>query len=187
MTTTNRWIIAKYGLLTTLFCLSFICPAQDIKRDITNVIVKENLIKNNKLAIIACDSNDTPLEHVNGTYSFVINGFKQSLVFHDGVAISPQEIDKSLFVLLKHENTHGAFSKLYYVYKGADSLKPIKISWMFLLLIPVVLIIIASLYKRLLIIAVIALIALGYFGYSKGLELWSVLETIFQGLKNFIN
>lgn len=160
--------------------------AQQSQPSILDVVVKENLIKNNKLAIIACDSNERPIELVNGTYPFVINGFKQSLVFHDGVAISPQEIDKSTFVLLKYEGEKTSFNKLYYVYKSNDGIKPLKISWIFLLIVPVLIIIIASVYKRLIFLAVIALLALGYFGYSKGLELWSVIETIFQGIKSFI-
>ena len=46
---------------------------------LNNFIVKENLLKNNKIAIIAVDSLDKPLENLSGTFQFSINGFGQEL------------------------------------------------------------------------------------------------------------
>jgi len=168
-----------------LCCYAESAAASKQYYSIDNFLIKENLIKNSKLAIIACDSNETPLDKVNGVFTFTINGFRQTLSFQDGVAIAPQEIDKSSFVFLKHENQQGAHSKLYYVYKNDDGLKPFKINWMVLLLVPFIIVVIASLYKRLLFIAVLVLIALIYFNYSKGLRFEGIYETIHHGIKSF--
>src|SRR5690606_3511048 len=93
----------------TLLCFSGLYHAQaESDNRINNFIVKENLIRNGKIAIIACDSAEKPLESVNGIFRFVINGFQHELRFHDGVAITPQTIEKSTFVFLKHRNESGS-------------------------------------------------------------------------------
>jgi len=173
-------------LLCAIYFFSFTNLVSAKQRyHLDNFIVKENLIKNNKLAIIACDSLDEPTDKLNGTFLFVINGFKQQLNFSGGVAISPQEIDKSSFVFLKHQNEHGTHSKLYYVMKNDDGLKPIKISWVFLLLIPLVIIFIATIYKRLILLAIVALLAFAYFNYNKGLSFEGLFETVSAGIRSF--
>jgi hypothetical protein len=52
--------------------------------DINNFLVKESLLKNSKLAIIAADSLDNPIEKINGTYTFSVSGFTQSLTLMKG-------------------------------------------------------------------------------------------------------
>src|SRR5690606_24232297 len=85
---------------------------------IDHFIVSENLIKNGKLAVIATDADELPNEAVSGTFQFVINGFKQELQFHDGVAIIPDPIESSAFVFIKHRNQQGSHGRLYYVLKS---------------------------------------------------------------------
>src|SRR5690606_38661120 len=104
--------------------------------DINHFIVRENLIKNDKLAIIATDAEEQPNEGISGTYQFVINGFKQELQFHDGVAITSNPIETSAFVFIKHRNQQGSHGRLYYVLKRDQGLNPIAINWYFLILIP---------------------------------------------------
>lgn len=178
----------KFVLHVIAICICFLgLPAVSFalkKQPLDNFIVKENLIKNGKLAIIACDSTEKPIDQVNGTFSFIINGFKQALSFREGIAISPLEIERSSFVFLKHQNEQGTHSKLYYVYKNDDGLKPFKINWIVLLLIPIIIILIASIYKRLIFFAVLALAALIYFNYNKGLSFDGIFETISHGLQN---
>ncbi|QNL48472.1 hypothetical protein H8S90_16970 [Olivibacter sp. SDN3] len=183
MKPTTRCFIFHLILLSTLTLYSH---AKGSKYALDNFIIKENLIKNDKLAIIACDSSDQPSDRISGTFNFTINGFKQALVFTDGVAIAPQEIDKSSFVFLKHQNQNGIHTKLYYVVKSDDGLKPIKINWMLLLIVPLCIIIIASIYKRLLLIALIALLAIAYFNYNKGLSFEGIFETIYHGIRNIV-
>lgn len=151
---------------------------------INNFIVKENLLKNDKIAIIACDANEKPLENVSGTFQFSINGFKQSLQFNDGVAVSPQQIDKSTFIYLRHENETGIHGKLYYVIKKDLDLKLIKINWLLLVLIPLIVVILATMFRKFILIAVVLLIVLFVFNSNSGLKLGTFFETVFDGLKS---
>lgn len=150
---------------------------------INNFIIKENLLKNSKIAIIAANENEKPLENISGTYQFTINGFKQELKFHDGVAIAPQQIDKSTFIYLRHENENGAHGKLYYVTKNDDTLKPYKINWTLLILIPIALIILATMFRKFILIAALILIAIMFFNSKNGLNIPTFMDTVFDGLK----
>ena len=151
---------------------------------INNFIVKENLLKNDKVAIIACDSNEKPLENISGTFQFSINGFKQVLHFNEGVAVAPEQIDKSTFLYLRHENESGTHGKLYYVIKKDQDLKLIKINWFLLVLIPLIVIILATMFRKFILIAAVLLIILFVFNSSNGLKLGTFFETVFDGLKS---
>jgi hypothetical protein len=154
--------------------------------DINNFLVKESLLKNSKLAVIAADSLDNPLEKINGTYTFSISGFTQSLTFNDGVAILPLPIDKSTFVYIKHQNDSGTHSKLLYVYKKDGNLNPFTISRIFLIIIPLIIIILAFAFKKFIYIAIILLLIFMYFSYSNGLNISTFFETTFDYLRNLV-
>jgi hypothetical protein len=153
---------------------------------LNNFIVKEDLLNNNKIAIIAADSLDKPLENLSGTFQFSINGFGQELKFNNGVAVASQAIDKSTFLYLRHENETGTHGKLYYVIRKGDYINPIKISWWVLVMVPLILILLATLFRKFIIIAGILLVFIFYYNSSKGLKLPTFFETIFDGLKNLI-
>ena len=154
--------------------------------DINNFLVKESLLKNSKLAVIAADSLDNPLEKINGTYTFSVSGFTQSLTFNDGVAILPLPIDKSTFVYIKHQNDSGTHSKLLYVYKKDGNLNPFTISRIFLIIIPLIIIVLAFAFKKFIYIAIILLLIFMYFSYSNGLNIATFFETTFDYLKNLV-
>jgi hypothetical protein len=151
---------------------------------INNFIVKENLLKNDKIAIIACDADEKPLENVSGTFQFSINGFKHVLRFNEGIAVPKQQIDKSTFIYLRHENENGTHGKLYYVIKKEQDLKLIKINWLLLVLIPLIVIILATMFRKFILIAAVLLIILFIFNSSNGLKLGTFFETVFDGLKS---
>lgn len=175
----------KFLYLFVVFLLPLALLAQE-SIAINHFIVKENLIKNGKLAIIATDAEEHPKESVSGTYQFVINGFQQSLEFNEGVAVTPNAIETSAFVFIKHRNQEGSHGRLYYVWKTNDGLNPIAINWYYLILIPALILLIAYSFKRLLILAVVVLIGLFIFNYSKGLNLENIFETIVHGIKELI-
>jgi hypothetical protein len=175
-----RKILFLVILITTICSLS----AQSQTVAINNFLVKENLLKNEKIAIVAADSTDKPIEKVNGTFLFSINGFKQELKFHDGVAVAPQQIEKSTFLYIKHKNDNGTHGKLYYIIKKETDLNPIKINWLLLLAIPVVLVILASMFRKFILFAVIIIALMLFFNHNKGLNLPTFFETVFDGLKS---
>lgn len=173
----------KRGLFLIFLCLcGFFGAAQTAA--INNFIVKENLLKNNKLAIIAADSLDVPNENINGIYTFSVSGFTQSLKFNDGIAVLPLPIERSTFVYLKHQNDSGTHSKLVYVYKKDADLTPYPINSLWLFIIPIVLVILAFAFRKLIIFAVIIFLVFVYFNHSSGLNLSTFFESIFDALKN---
>ncbi|WP_443943922.1 hypothetical protein ACJVDH_13435 [Pedobacter sp. AW1-32] len=175
----------KRIILLCLLCFGyFFAHAQ--KASINNFLVKENLLKNNKLAIIAADSLGVPNENISGVYTFSVSGFTQILKFNDGIAVLPLPIDKSTFVYIKHQNDFGTHSKLVYVYKKDSDLTPYSINSLWLFIIPVVLIITAFAFRKLIIFVVIIFLIFVYFNHSNGLNLSTFFESVFDGLKNLI-
>jgi hypothetical protein len=151
--------------------------------DINNFIIKESLLKNSKLAVIAADSLENPLEHINGTYTFSVSGFKQTLKFNEGVAILPLQLERSSFVYIKHLNDRGTHSKLVFVHKKEGTLTPYVISAFGMILFPLIVIVIAFLFRKLLIIAIIILVVFVYFNHSNGLDFGTLMETLVDGIK----
>src|SRR5690606_31509622 len=100
-------------LFTCFSLFSFLTPAIAQNNRFSNFIVKEHLLKNNKLAIIACDSAENPLEEIHGEYDFVLNGFDETLDFHNGVAITQHAINRSTFVFIKNQGKERSIGKLY--------------------------------------------------------------------------
>ncbi|MBC8053234.1 MAG: hypothetical protein H7Y13_09220 [Sphingobacteriaceae bacterium] len=171
-------------LLYCLVSIFFFLQASAQSVHVNNFILKEHLLKNGKIAIIAADSTDKPLESVNGTFLFSLNGFRQELKFNDGIAVAPQPIEKSAFVYIKHQNESGTHSKLYYVIKKGEDLNPIKINWLLLLIIPLVIISIAALFRKFIIFALVLLVIIFFFNSSKGLGIPTFFETIIDGLRS---
>lgn len=170
-------------LITLLVFAILSVPAMAQLVSINNFLVKENLLKNSKLAIIAADSVNTPLENINGIYTFSISGFSQELEFHDGVAVIPLQIERSTFVYIKHKNELGTHSKLVYVYKKDGMLTPYPISTWWMVVIPLIIIVLALAFRKFIIIAVILLVVFAYFNYSNGLSIPTFFESILDGLK----
>lgn len=171
----------KKALLLPLFIsLSTFAFAQ--QTNINNFLIKESLLKNSKLAIIAADSLGNPIEHISGLYTFSVSGFSQTLKFNDGIAVLPLPIERSTFVYIKHENVTGTHSKLLYVYKKDNDLSPYTISSLWLIIIPTALALIAFMFRKLIIYVVVIFLAFMYFNHSNGLNLSTFFESIFDGL-----
>lgn len=173
--------ILLFVLLTTLPGL---LSAQQILID--DFIVKENLSQNGKLAIIAVDSTEKADDHIQGTFVFSVNGFQQSLRFQDGVAVMADPIESSTFVFFKHKNQSQEIGKFYFIRKTDKGLNPYKLSGLMLILIPIVILLIGYIFKRLLMVFVILAVVFVYLHFSKGLDISQVLESFFFSLKNLL-
>jgi hypothetical protein len=149
---------------------------------INHFVVKENPFARDELAIIATDSLGNIQENVDGHFAFSMNGFQDTLHFDKGTAFYRHKITHSLFLYAKHENETGTHSILYYVYHS-DKLIPIHIPWFLLLAIPCALFIIAYMFKRFIIIAIIIFCIFVYFNYHNGLSIPTFFESIIDGLK----
>ncbi|WP_285011341.1 hypothetical protein [Pedobacter faecalis] len=169
--------------LSVLFVL-FSVTAFAQGADIDNFIVKESLLKNQKLAVIATDSLGNPMEHIKGVYTFTVSGFKHELNFNDGVAVLPMQLERSAFVYVKHKNMNGTHSRLLYVYENDGALNPFTISSFWLVMFPVIIVLIALAFRKFIIFAVVILLIYIYFNHSNGLSLSTFFETVFDGLKS---
>jgi hypothetical protein len=145
--------------------------------------IKENPFAKDEIAIVATDTAHNILENVNGKFTFSVNGFTEQLRFEKGTAFYRHKLDKSSFLYVKHVNDSGTHSLLYYVYKTDDKLIPIHISWIVLLIIPVVLVVLSYMFKRFIIIAIIIFCIFLYFNHHAGLGIPTFFESIFDGLK----
>jgi hypothetical protein len=150
---------------------------------IKHFVVKDNPFADSEVAIVATDSTGNILENVSGVFSFTINGFQEEMNFDKGTAFYRHKLDKSSFFYVKHVDDNGTHAMLYYVYKQDGKLHPIHISWILLLAIPLGLILLAYMFKRFIIIAIIIFCIFLYFNHHNGLTVPTFFESIIDGLK----
>jgi hypothetical protein len=153
---------------------------------INHFVVKENPFAADQVAIVATDTAGVTQEKVNGLFTFVMNGFEYQLKFEKGVAFYRQKIDRSTFLYAKHMNETGTHAILYYIYKHDSKLSPWHISWVLLVAIPLILVLLAYMFKRFIIIAVIIFCIFLYFNYHNNLSIPTFFESIIDGLKNMV-
>ncbi|MHB8207910.1 hypothetical protein [Mucilaginibacter sp.] len=174
--------------LFLLFCLILTASTFALAdtSPITHFKIAENPYEQNQVSVVVTDTLNNTLDNVNGDYVFTINGFEDTLKFTSGVAFYKHKIDKSTFLYARHvdENGGATLSSLYYVYKSESKLVPIHISWMWLLIIPLSLVLIAYLFKRFIIIAIVIFCIFVYFNYHNNLSIPIFFQSIFDGLKH---
>lgn len=154
--------------------------------NINNFNIVESSDQPGSLAILTTDSLEQPKKDINGRYTFSISGFTQVIDFKDGVGIIPLKLEKSIFVYVKHENETGVHSKLVYVVKNEFLLKPIVISRIFFIIIPLLILLVCFAFKRFIYIGIILLVIFMYFNHAKGLNISTYLETLVDYLKNLV-
>lgn len=174
--------------IALVFCIIIITAgfAFAVPMAIDRFAVKENPFAKNEVAIVATDSLGNILENINGVFSFTINGFEDTVKFEKGTAFYRHSIERSTFLYARHVNDTGTHSTLYYIYKHGDSLSPFHISWIWLLAIPCALALLAYLFKKFIIIAIIIFAVFLYFNYHHGLSLPTFFESIIDGLKAMV-
>jgi len=173
-------------LLLFLLLITGLCSAAAYADPILikNFTIKENPFAKNEVAVVATDTAGVIQENINGIFKFTINGFDEDLSFENGTAFYHHKLDKSSFIYLKHNNEKGSNSGLYYVYKQDTKLSPIHISWIILIAIPLILVLLAYMFKRFIIIAAIIFCIFLYFNHHSGLGIGTFFDTVFDGLKH---
>lgn len=171
--------------LLLVICLTILSAGFAVADTVTikHFEVKENPFAKDEIAIVATDTAHNVLENINGKFTFSVNGFTEQLRFEKGTAFYRHKLDKSSFLYVKHVNDSGTHSLLYYVYKTDDKLIPIHISWIVLLIVPVLLVLLSYLFKRFIIFAIIIFCIFLYFNHHAGLGIPTFFESIFDGLK----
>jgi len=151
---------------------------------INHFIVKENPFAKDEIAIIATDSAANIRQDVNGIFNFSVNGFDDTLRFDKGTAFYRHKLDKSTFLYIKHVEANGNIhSSLFYAFKRDTKIDIFHISWILLLIIPILLIVLGYVFKRFFIIALILFCIFLYFNHHNGLSIPTFFESIFDGLK----
>jgi hypothetical protein len=167
-------------------CSAFAVFADTVTMAINHFVIKENPFAKDEVAIVATDSLGNIRENVSGTFNFSVNGFDDTLHFDNGTAFYRHKIDRSTFLYVRHQNDSGTHSILYYVYKSQDKLSPVHISWVLLLAIPCGLILLAYMFKRFIIIAIIIFAIFVFFNYHSGLSIPTFFQSIIDGLRNLL-
>jgi hypothetical protein len=171
-----------------IFCLILVSAgfalADTVTMAINHFAVKENPFAKDEVAVVAVDTAGNILENVNGVFNFTMNGFQEELNFDKGTAFYHHKIDRSTFLYAKHQDDKGTHGILYYIYDHNDKLTPLHISWVLLLAIPCGLFLLAYMFKRFIIIAIIIFAIFMFFNYHNGLSIPTFFESIIDGLKN---
>ncbi|TAF44034.1 MAG: hypothetical protein EAZ51_05015 [Sphingobacteriales bacterium] len=174
----------KTYIISLFFLIFAYAKAQTILPNISiyNFKIEENNPK--QVWVQAIDTTKQKNTSINGTFTFYINGFTKVLEFKNGIAICELKLKKSSFVYFKHENETSNPSNLYFVYKYDNRLNPFKISWYILMAIPIGLILMGYMFKKIIGYAIFLLVAFFYFNYSGGLTVGTFLQSVFDGLRN---
>ncbi len=150
---------------------------------IKQFVIKENPFADSEVAIVATDTAGAVQEKVEGVFAFTINGFQEQMRFEKGTAFYRHKLDKSAFFYVKHVNNTGTHSMLYYIYKQDGKLRPIHVSWVLLVIIPLALVLLGYMFKRFIIIAIVIFCIFLYFNHHNGLTMPTFFESIFDGLR----
>jgi uncharacterized protein YxeA len=171
----------KILFVVLLMCASSFAFADTIT--IKQFVIKENPFADSEVAVVATDTAGAVQEKVEGVFAFTINGFQEQMRFEKGTAFYRHKLDKSAFFYVKHLNNDGMHSMLYYIYKQDGKLRPIHVSWMLLVIIPLALVLLGYMFKRFIIIAIVIFCIFLYFNHHNGLTVPTFFESIFDGLR----
>ncbi|MEO6979198.1 MAG: hypothetical protein ABI113_12490 [Mucilaginibacter sp.] len=171
--------------LLFIFCLLALSASTSFADTIAikHFVIKENPFARGEVAVVATDTAGIIQENVNGVFTFSINGIDDQLTFDKGTAFYRHKIDKSTFLYARHQNDKGSSGILYYIYKHDDKLSPFHISWILLLAIPCALVLLAYMFKRFIIIAIIIFCIFLYFNYHNNLSMPTFFQSVIDGLK----
>ncbi|MBY0244011.1 MAG: hypothetical protein K2Q03_01005 [Sphingobacteriaceae bacterium] len=177
--------------LKILLCLFFInATAYSQSVIIEKFVLKTNPLQNKKVDVMVVDSLKKTITEIRGNYTFSVNGFTQILDFNNGVSTINLPIEKSTFLYVKHTNDSGVHSNFIYAKVKDEKIKVYEINAFWLTLIPLLLIFISFMYRKLIIMALFLFVIYIYFTYNNGLSIGTYFETLIDKIRvvsNFIN
>lgn len=181
----NNFLIKTYLVYILLF-ISVSVKAQNAfeTNSIHSFTIKQSQLSSQKLAVFALDTLQQNNVNIAGTFVFSVNGLSQSLLFKNGESELNVNLKKSSFLYVKFENESNNPANLYYVYKTDNGLNPFKVNLFLLLIIPVGLILIGYMFKKVIGIAIFLVSLYFYFNHSNGLSFGTFFQTIFDAIKN---
>lgn len=162
-----------FRFIISLFCLVWVqlicCQSTAIAREpIKDFKISPSLFETTSIHIQALDELGNEDLTIKGRYLFQINGFEKKLTFVGGKAEYPDSLKSSTFLYMKWAGAEKMVPRLFFVYRSAAGLVPVKISLFWLLAFPIALMLFSFVFKKLLFIAVIILIL--FFFLNKGLS-----------------
>lgn len=160
--------------LSFIIAALLLTAAATMANDIAGFSVQESLEEGETIELIALDASGNRLEKLSGDVPFSINGFETDLKFRGGRAFFPSEVAASTFIYLKYkggDGNAGNITRLYYVYQGlAGGFTVMHIPLLLLVVVPLGLILLGMIFRKLIIFALILLAAFFYFNNTKGLS-----------------
>ena len=126
-----------------------------------------------------------PVSIMKFTFLLILFALLISVLAHAETQVLKKFLVKSNpFAKDEHQDDTGTYGSLFYLYKHEHDITPVHISWIWLLVVPVAIILAGWLFKRFLIIAIILFIVFLYFNYHNGLSVPTFFESILNGLKH---
>lgn len=131
----------------------------------------------NGLVVYTLDSNAHIDSTISGVFPFEINQIIQNLQFSNGRAVYPNAIKSKQFLFLQKDNPNA--SKFYYVIHGEIFHKIIQIPLWLLWFIPLIMLILAYLFRKI-IILIFLLLFFGFF-YFGGMDFSAMMNVLKEG------
>lgn len=126
-----------------------------------------------RLSVSALTREGAVDQQLEGTYTFVINGYIEKLNFDKGVATWNREIDNHTFLYMKYEGKSSTIYHLYYT-QGAWVLS---IPLFLVILIPFLLILLTAVFRKLILMIIFLAIFVLFFLFN-GLDLFSFFNLL---------
>lgn len=143
-----------------------------------------------EIRIVALEAGGAGIvdEKVRGAYLFSVNGLETQLEFRKGESGLPGEVSSSTFLYMKCLDNASAASRLFYVSRSDGGLYSVtRIPLVWLVIVPVALILAGVLFRRMIVLVIVAALILIYFAYNKGLSIPDALDGIKEWAMSIIN
>ncbi len=148
------------------------------KKNIYQLEIKSRFLDKSNLTIIAKDSIGREENGINGIYPIEINGFEYRLFFIFGKASFPGKLRNSTLVSLKALDETVTQPSFYLLIRWPTGIYPQKVSVFWLIGIPLVILILCFLFRKLILVFGVVLIL--FFIFNKGVDPIHLFHSIYD-------